>query len=54
MMRLASRSSEMVEISGQSTTSVLSVLGRLCPRLRQEHLRAVSLGRLMRDAGVSA
>jgi UDP-glucose 4-epimerase len=45
---------EVIEISGQSTTSVLSILGRLCPQLRQKHLQAVSLGRLLRDAGVSA
>jgi hypothetical protein len=44
---------EVIEISSQSTNGVLSILRHLCPELRQQHLRAVSLGRLLQDAGVS-
>jgi UDP-glucose 4-epimerase len=47
------REGEVIEISVPNPHAALGVMDRLCGRLRQEHLQAVSLGRLMRDAGVS-
>jgi UDP-glucose 4-epimerase len=47
------QSGEVIEISSQSTTGVLSILRRLGPELRHQHLRAVMLSRLLRDAGVT-
>jgi UDP-N-acetylglucosamine:LPS N-acetylglucosamine transferase len=44
---------EVIEISSQSTNGVLSILRHLCPDLRRQHLRAVTLSRLLQDAGVS-
>ena len=46
------RMGEVIEINTVSVPSLLTILSRLCHRLHAEHLRAVSLGRLMRDAGV--
>jgi hypothetical protein len=47
------RTGEVIEISGRNASGVLSILGRLCPLLRENHLRGVSVGRLLHDAGVS-
>jgi UDP-glucose 4-epimerase len=47
------RAGEVIEISARGPQSALSAMGRLCRRLHQEHLHAVSLSRLMHDAGVS-
>ena len=47
------RTGEVIEVSGRSTSGVLSILRHLCPLLRENHLRAVSLGRLLHDAGVA-
>jgi hypothetical protein len=46
------RTGEVVEINASSARGVLSIMDRLCSRLRAEHLHAVSLGRLLHDAGV--
>ncbi len=47
------RTGEVIEISGRSTGSITAILSRLCPDLQDQHLRAVPLSRLMRDAGAS-
>ncbi len=46
------RSGEVIEINASSAHDILRIMNRLCPRLRAEHLHAVSLGRLLHDAGV--
>jgi hypothetical protein len=47
------RQGEVIEVSVPNPQTALVVLDRLCHRLRQEHLHAVSLFRLWHDAGVS-
>jgi UDP-glucose 4-epimerase len=47
------RTGEVIEISVLNPRSALAVMARLCQRLQQEHLQAVSLAKLMHDAGVS-
>ena len=42
---------EVVEISGQTTGGVIAILRRLCSELQAQHLRAVPVDQLMRDAG---
>ena len=46
------RTGEVIEINSSSAQGVRSILDRLCARLEARHLHAVSLGRLMRDAGL--
>jgi UDP-glucose 4-epimerase len=46
------RMGEFVEVNTASVPTVLAIVHHLCHQLRAEHLRAVSLGRLMHDAGV--
>ena len=46
------RMGEVVEISTTNRSMLLMILHRLCRQLHAEHLRAVSLARLMHDAGV--
>jgi UDP-glucose 4-epimerase len=46
------RTGEVIEISGRSTAGVLAILSRVYPLLRENHLRGVSLGQLLHDAGV--
>ena len=46
------RMGEVIEVSSSSVSGVLTIVRRLCRQLHSDHLRAVSLDRLMRDAGV--
>jgi hypothetical protein len=45
------RTGEFIEVNTTNMQSVLAILSHLCQQLHAEHLRAVSLARLMRDAG---
>jgi UDP-glucose 4-epimerase len=45
------RSGEFIEINTANVQNVLAITAHLCHELRAEHLRAVSLARVMRDAG---
>ncbi|MFL5822943.1 MAG: NAD-dependent epimerase/dehydratase family protein [Solirubrobacteraceae bacterium] len=47
------RMGEVVEINASSPLEVLAIVDHLNRVLRGDHLRAVSVGQLMRDAGVS-
>jgi hypothetical protein len=46
------RMGEVVEVSAPNVPAARAILAHLCHQLRAEHLRAVSLSRLMHDAGV--
>jgi hypothetical protein len=46
------RTGEVIEINASSAQEVVVIMNRLCRRLHADHLRAVSVGRLMQDAGV--
>jgi UDP-glucose 4-epimerase len=46
------RNGEFVEVSSAKASTAVAILAHLCHQLRSEHLHAVSLARLMRDAGV--
>ncbi|MBV9466621.1 MAG: hypothetical protein JO169_10955 [Solirubrobacterales bacterium] len=45
------RAGEVVELSWTSRSEVQGLLGRLVRELRDDHLAAVPVGRLLRDAG---
>ncbi|HZU60973.1 MAG TPA: hypothetical protein VE983_08405, partial [Solirubrobacteraceae bacterium] len=47
------RAGEVIEVSVTNPQTARIVVDRLCRRLNQEHLRAVSLSKLWHDAGVS-
>jgi hypothetical protein len=47
------RPGEVVELTVRSPSEVQPLVDELARRLRNEHLRAVPVGRLMRDAGAS-
>jgi UDP-glucose 4-epimerase len=47
------RTGEVIEINASSARGVVRIMNRLCPRLRSQHLHAVSLERLLHDAGVN-
>ncbi len=47
------RTGEVIEINASTASDVLRIMNRLCPLLQSEHLHAVSLGRLLHDAGVN-
>jgi hypothetical protein len=48
------RPGEVVELAANGQTEVQTLVTRLCHVLRTDHLRAVSVGRLIRDAGPAA
>jgi hypothetical protein len=48
------RPGEVVELSMTSASEIQGLADDLAARLASEHLTAVPVGRLMRDAGVSA
>jgi hypothetical protein len=47
------RAGELIELRAASAAQLLPLLARLRGQLRTQHLRAVPIGRLMHDAGVS-
>jgi hypothetical protein len=47
------RAGELIELRGASAAQLLPLLARLRRQLRTQHLRAVPIGRLLHDAGVS-
>jgi UDP-glucose 4-epimerase len=46
------RAGEVIEINASNASDIGAIMNRLCPVLRSQHLHAVSLGRLLHDAGV--
>jgi hypothetical protein len=47
------RPGEVIEVSVSSRTQMHAFIAELCRSLRLQHLTAVPVGRLMRDAGAS-
>ena len=50
----ALRPGEVIEVRLTSAAQLSKVLGQLCSQLREQHLRGVSVGRLMHDAAAAA
>ena len=48
------RPGEVIEVNVSSPVQLQSLMAKLLPQLRADHLAAVSVGRLMRDAGLPA
>jgi UDP-glucose 4-epimerase len=48
------RPGEVIEVTVSSPVQLQSLMAKLLPELRADHLAAVSVGRLMRDAGLAA
>jgi UDP-glucose 4-epimerase len=46
------RMGEVIEVNASRAGDIMRIMNHLCSRLRFEHLHAVSLGRLLHDAGV--